>query len=222
MAVEIAVRLLADFHEQFLVVNGTHELDSRILVESGLLLELFEEVLVHVGNEGEIFRSPAQHELANHCLVVVLGHKAPHNQVIFLGLESLLVQPAHELLVVIGQAAATNLGAIGDEGRLRPVLGISFADVLLDVLRIAHEQIGMLDHAPFGIFPVLAHGQRPFGAEPLVSVGVHVELAAELVYLLLEFPGKGPDAAGKAIYDGMRDLVLLYVVAALVQRVDVV
>lgn len=156
--VEIPVRLFADFHEQFLVVHGAHELNSRILVEPGLFLEFVEEGFVHVGNEREVLGSLAPHELANHGLVVVLGNKAAHHQVVFLGLQALFGKPVRELFVVIGEAAPANFGTVGDEGSLGFVLGVRFLDVLLDVLGIANKQVGMLDHMLFGVLPVLAHG----------------------------------------------------------------
>ena len=222
MPVKIPVRLFADFHEQFLVVHGAHELDSRILVEPGLFLELVEERLVYVGYECEVLGSLAQHELTNHGLVVVLGHKAAHHQVIFLGYQALFGKPARELFVVIGQAATTDFGTVGDESRLRVILGVAFADVFFDVLAVAYEQVGMLDHVLFGILPVLAHGQWPLGTEPLVTVGVHVELAAQLVDLLLELPRKRADSAGQAIHNGVRNLVLLDIGDALLDGQDIV
>lgn len=222
MPVEIPVGLLADFHEQFLVVHGAHELDSRILVEPGLFLELVEERLVHVGYECEVLGSLAQHELTNHGLVVVLGHKAAHHQVVFLGLQALFGEPVRKLLVVVGQAATADFGTVGDERRLRVILGVAFADVFFDVLAVTYEQVGMLDHVLFGILPVLAHGQWPLGSEPLVTVGVHVELAAQLVDLLLELPRKRADSAGQAIYDRVRNLVLLDIGDALLDGQDIV
>lgn len=137
MPVEIPVRLFADFHEQFLVVHGAHELDSRILVEPGLFLEFVEEGLVHIGYEREVLGCLAQHELADHGLVVVLGNKAPHHQVVFLGLQALFGKPVRELFVIVGEAAPANFGTVGDEGSLGLVLGIRFLDVFLDVLGIA-------------------------------------------------------------------------------------
>lgn len=193
---EVPVGLLADFHEQFLVVHGAHELDSRILVETGLFLEHLEKSLIHVGYEREVLRRLAQHELADHGLVVVLGNKAAHHQVVFLGLQALFGKPVRELFVIVGQAATTDFGTVGDECRLRVILGVAFADVFFDVLAVAHKQVGMLDHVLFGILPVLAHGQGPLGTEPLVTVGIHIELAAQLVDLLLELPRKRADSAG--------------------------
>lgn len=222
MTMEVSVGLLADFHEQFLVVHGAHELDSRILVEPGLFLEFFEERLVHVGYEREVLGSFAQHELADHGLVVVLGHKTANHQVVFLGLQALFGNPARKLLVIVGQTATADFGTIGDECRLRVILGVAFADILLDVLAVANEQVGMLDHVLFGILPVLAHGQGPLGTEPLVTVGVHVELAAQLVDLLLELPRKRADSAGQAIHDRVRNLVLLDVGDALLDGQDIV
>lgn len=220
--VEVSVGLLADFHEQFLVVNGAHELNSRIPVEPGLFLEFVEERLVHVGYESKILGSLAQHELANHGLVVVLGHKAAHHQVVFLGLQALFGEPVRKLLVTVGQAATADFGTVGDESRLRVILGIAFADVFFDVLAVANEQVGMLDHVLFGILPVLAHGQGPLGTEPLVTVGVHVELAAQLVDLLPELPRKRTDSAGQAIHDRVRNLVLLDIGDALLDGQDIV
>ena len=222
MTMEVSVGLLAYFHEQFLVVHGAHELDSRILVEPGLFLEFVEERLVHVGNEREVLGCLAQHELADHGLVVVLGHKAAHHQVVFLGLQALFGEPVRKLLVTVGQAATTDFGTVGDECRLRVILGVAFADVFFDVLAVAYEQVGMLDHVLFGIFPVLAHGQWPLGTEPLVTVGVHVELAAQLVDLLPELPRKRTDSAGQAIHDGARDLVFLDIGDALLDGQDIV
>lgn len=175
---EVSIGLLADFHEQFLVVHGAHELDSRILVEPGLFLEFVEERFVHVGYECKVLGRLAQHELTNHGLVVVLGHKTAHHKVVFLGLQALFGKPVRELLVVVGQAATADFGTIGDECRLRVILGVAFADVFFDVLAVAYEQVGMLDHVLLGILPVLAHGQWPLGTEPLVTVGIHIELAA--------------------------------------------
>ena len=222
MAMEIPVGLLADFHEQFLVVHGTHELDTRILVEPGLFLEFVEERLVHVGYEREVLGRLAQHELANHGLVVVLGHKAAHHQVIILGLQALFGEPVRKLLVTVGQAATADFGTVGDECRLRVILGVAFADVFFDVLAVTYEQVSMLDHVLFGILPVLAHGQGPLGTEPLVTVGIHIELAAQLVDLLLELPRKRADSAGKAIHDGVLNLVLLDVGNALLDGQDIV
>ena len=222
MPVEIPVGLLADFHEQFLVIHGAHELDSRVLVEPGLFLEFFEERLVHVGYEREVLGRLAQHELADHGLVVVLGHKAAHHKVVFLGLQALFGKPVRELFVIVGQAAPANFGTVGDEGSLGLVLGVRFLDVLLDVLGIANEQVGMLDHVLFGILPVLAHGQGPLGSEPLVTVGIHIELAAQLMDLLLELPRKRADSAGQAIHDGVRNLVLLDIGDALLDGQDIV
>lgn len=222
MPVEIPVGLLADFHEQFLVVHGAHELDSRILVEPGLLLELVEEQLVHVGNEREVLGCLAQNELADHGLVVVLGHKAAHHQVVFLGHQALFGEPVRKFLVTVGQAATADFGTVGDECRLRIILGVAFADVFFDVLAVANEQVGVLDHVLFGILPVLAHGQWPLGTEPLVTVGVHVELAAQLVDLVPELPRKRTDSAGQAIHDRVRNLVLLDIGDALLDGQDIV
>lgn len=80
----------------------------------------------------------------------------------------------------------------------------------------------MLDHVLFGKLPVLAHGQWPLGTEPLVTVGVHVELAAQLVDLLPELPRKRADSAGQAIYDRVRNLVLLDIGDALLDSQDIV
>ena len=220
--VEIPVRLFADLHEQFLVVHGAHELDSRILVEPGLFLELVEERLVHVGNEREVLGCLAQNELADHGLVVVLGHKTAHHKVVFLGLQALFGEPVRKFLVTVGQAATADFGTVGDECRLRIIFGVAFADVFFDVLAVAYEQVGMLDHVLFGILPVLAHGQRPLGTEPLVTVGVHVELAAQLMDLLLELPRKRADSAGQAIHDRVRNLVLLDIGDALLDGQDIV
>lgn len=222
MPVEIPIRLFADFHEQLLVVHGAHELDSRILVEPGLFLEFVEERLVHVGYECEVLGRLAQHELANHGLVVVLGHKAAHHKVVFLGLQALFGEPVRKLFVTVGQAATADFGTIGDKRRLRIILGVAFADVFFDVLAVTYEQVGMLDHVLFGILPVLAHGQGPLGTEPLVTVGVHVELAAQLVDLLLELPRKRADSAGQAIHDRVRNLVFLDIGDALLDSQDIV
>ena len=222
MPVEVSVSLLADFHEQFLVIDGPHELDSRILVEPSLFLEHFQEGFVHVGNQCEVFGSLAQHELANHGLVVVLGHKTAHHKVVFPGLQALFGEPVRKLFVVIGQAATADFGTVGDECRLRVILGVAFADVFFDVLAVANEQVGMLDHVLFGILPVLAHGQGPLGTEPLVTVGIHVELAAQLVDLLLELSRKRADSAGQAIHDRVRNLVLLDVGDALLDGQNIV
>ena len=222
MAMEIPVGLLADFHEQFLIVNGAHELDSRILVEPGLFLEFVEERFVHVGYECEVLGRLAQHKLADHGLVVVLGNKATHHQVVFLGLQALFGEPVRELLIVVGQAAAADFGTVGNESRLRVILGVAFADVFFDVLGIANKQVGMLDHVLFGILPVLAHGQGPLGSEPLVTVGIHIELAAQLVDLLLELPRKRADSASQAIHDRVRNLVLLDIGDALLDGQDIV
>lgn len=222
MAVEISVGLLADFHEQFLVIHGAHELDSRILVEPGLFLEFVEERFVHVGYECKVLGRLAQHELADHGLVVVLGHKTAHHKVVFLGLQALFGEPIRELFVIVGQATVTDFGPVGDERRLRVILGVAFADVFFDVLAVAYEQVGMLDHVLFGILPVLAHGQWPLGTEPLVTVGIHIELAAQLVDLLLELPRKRADSAGQAIHNRVRDLVLLDVSYALLDSQDIV
>lgn len=219
---EIPVRLFADFHEQFLVVHGAHELDSRILVEPGLFLELVEEGFVHVGNEREVLGRLAQHELANHGLVVVLGNKAAHYQVVFLGLQALFGKPARELFVVIGEAATANLGTVGNEGSLGLVLGVRFLDVLLDVLGIANEQVGMLDHVLLGILPVLAHGQGPLGTQPFMAIGVHVKLTAQLVDVPRDSRSKGANTAREAIHDGVRNLVFPDIVNALPDGVDVV
>ena len=163
----------------------------------------------------EVLGRLTQHELADHSLVVVLGNKATHYQVVFLGLQALFDKPVREFFVVISQAATANFGTVRNESRLRFELCVRFLNVLLDVLGIAHKQVGMLDHVLFGILPVLAHWQGPLGTEPLVTVGVHVELAAQLVDLLLELPRKRADSAGQAIYDGVRNLVLLDVGDAL-------
>ena len=222
VSMKISVSLLADFHEQFLVVNGAHELNSRIPVEPGLFLEFVEERLVHVSYERKVLGSLAQHELADHGLVVVLGHKAAHHKVVFLGLQALFGEPVRKLLVTVGQAATTDFGTIGDEGSLGLVLGVRFLDVLLDVLGIANEQVGMLDHVLLGILPVLAHGQRPLGAQPFMAVGVHVELAAQLMDLLLELPRKRANSAGQAIHDRVLNLVLLDIGDALLDCQDIV
>ena len=222
MPVEVSVSLFADFHEQFLVVHGAHELDSRILVKPSLFLELVEEGFVHVGNECEVLGSLAPHELANHGLVVVLGNKAPHHQVVFLGLQALFGKPVRKLFVVIGKAAPANFGTVGDEGRLGLVLGVRFLDVLLDVLGIADKQVGMLDHVLLGILPVLAHGQGPLGTQPLMAIGVHVELTAQLVDVPRDSCSKRANTAREAIHDGVRNLVFPDIVDALPDGVDVV
>ena len=222
MAMEIPVGLLADFHEQFLVVHGAHELNSRILVEPSLFLEFFQEGFVHIGNESKVLGRFAQHELTNHSLVVVLGNKAAHHQVVFLGLQALFAEPVRKFFVVVGQAATADFGSVGDESRLRVILGVAFADVFFDVLAVAYEQVGMLDHVLFGILPVLAHGQGPFSTEPLVTVGIHIKLAAQLVDLLLELPRKRADSAGQAIHDRVRNLVLLDVGDTLLDGQDIV
>ena len=222
MPVEISVGLLADFHEQFLVIHGAHELDSRILVEPGLFLEFVEERFVHVGYECKVLGRLAQHELADHGLVVVLGNKATHHQVVFLGLQALFGEPIRKLLIVVGQAATADFGTVGNERRLRVILGVAFADVFFDVLAVTYEQVGMLDHVLFGILPVLAHGQGPLGTQPFVTVGIHIELAAQLVDLLLELPRKRADSAGQAIHDGVLNLVFLDVGDALLDGQDIV
>ena len=222
MPVEIPVRLFADFHEQFLVVHGAHELNSRILVKPGLFLELVEERLVHVGNEREVLGCLAQHELANHGLVVVLGYKAPHHQVVFLGLQALFGKPVRELFVVICEAATANFGTVSDERSLGLVLGVRFLNVLFDVLGIANKQVGMLDHVLLGILPVLAHGQGPLGTEPFVTVRVHVELTAQFVDVPRNSRCKRANTAREAIHDGVRNLVFPDIVNALPDGVDVV
>lgn len=220
--VEVSVSLLANFHEQFLVVHGAHELDSRILVEPGLFLEFVEERLVHIGYEREVLGRLAQHELADHSLVVVFRNKTAHHKVVFLGLQALFAEPVRELFIVVGQTTPADFSTIGNESRLRLELCVRFLDVLLDVLGIANKQVGMLDHMLFGILPVLAHGQGPLGTQPFVTVRVHVELATQLVDFLLEAPRKRTNTARKAIHDGVRNLVLLDVGDALLDGINIV
>lgn len=76
---EIPVGLFADFHQQFLVVHGAHELDTGVLVKTGLFLEFGQERFVHIGDQGKALGGLAQHELADHGLVVVFGYESAHH-----------------------------------------------------------------------------------------------------------------------------------------------
>ena len=80
----------------------------------------------------------------------------------------------------------------------------------------------MLDHAALGDLPIPAHGRGPLGTHPLVAVGVHVELAAQLVDGTSVFARPRPDAARQHVHDGMLDGVVADVGKAPVQRVQVV
>lgn len=95
-------------------------------------------------------------------------------------------------------------------------------DVLFDVLAVAHQQVGLLYHEALGDFPVLAHGQGPLGSEPFMAVGVHIELAAQGVDLLLELACEGANSAGQAVHDGVLDVVLPDIADALLDGLHVV
>lgn len=205
---EISVGLFADFHQQFLVVHGAHELDAGVLVKAGFLFQFLAEAWVYGGDQGKALGGLAQHELADHGLVVVLGYESTHHQVVVLGLKVLVGEPLGELGVVVGQLAPADFCTVGDKGGVGVELAVRLVDVLFDVLAVAHQQVGLLYHEALGDFPVLAHGQGPLGSEPFMAVGVHVELAAQGVDLFLELCRKGADSAGQAVHDGVLDVVL--------------
>ena len=112
MAVEIPIGILSDLLQQFLVVHGTDELDTRIIVETGLGLEFIKELVADVRNQSEIPLRVALHELANHCLVIVLRNEPANHQIIRLRRQSLDLIPVLQLRIVILDAAALNFGTV--------------------------------------------------------------------------------------------------------------
>ena len=187
-----------------------------------LPLELCEEGVVHSRHEREIPLGVGSHELPNHGLVVVLRHEASHNQVVAVGLEALLGEPSGELGVVVSERGVPDVGPVGDESRLGVQVGILPSNVLLDVLGVAHHQVGVLDHPAFRDLPVLADGRAPLGALPFVPVGVHEDLAAKGVDPVHVPAEERPDATGQHVDDGVLDSVLLNVGDAPLEGVDVV
>ena len=103
VTVEVAVSLLTNLLQEFLIIDGPHELDAWIGLEVRFPLEFCEEGVVHSRHEREIPLGVGSHELPNHGLVVVLGHEASYNQVIAEGLEALLGEPSRELRVVVSE-----------------------------------------------------------------------------------------------------------------------
>ena len=217
MAVEVCVRVLADLHEEFLVVYGAHELDTRIPVEAGLLLELLQEPVAHIGDEREVALGPALHELADHGLVVVFRHETSDHQVVALRAEAFLRIPVKQFRVIVRQRALAGLGAVRDERGFRIVFAVLVVDVLLDVLAVTDQQVAVLGHEPFGDLPIPAYRRAPLGARPLVTVRVDVQLATELADHAMEVGCERSDAACENINNRMRDAIRSDVVDAMLQ-----
>ena len=82
MTVEIPICILTNLHEQFFVIHGSHEFDTLILIEVCLFLQLFQELVTHIGDKREITLGMALHEFANHGFIIVFRHEASDNQII--------------------------------------------------------------------------------------------------------------------------------------------
>ena len=188
------------------------------------LLKLSEELVVDVGNQGEVALGAARHELADHCLVVVLRHKAANHEVVALGRKPVLGTPASKIRGVVRKRAPMCIRTVSDKlsGRSIGRRIVLLVDVPLDVLRVADQQIAIADHHGLGGLPVAAHGGAPLGALPLVPVWVHVKSSTQSVDTLLEVGAEGPDAARQDVNNRVLDVVVLDVAADAAERRNVV
>ena len=56
MTMEVCKGILTDVFEQFLIIDSSYKLHSRILIKSSIFTQLFIElVLLYVGNQYKIF-----------------------------------------------------------------------------------------------------------------------------------------------------------------------
>ena len=82
MTVEIPIRVLTNLHEQFFVIYSSHEFDARILIEVSLFLQLFQELVTHIGNKRKVAFRMTLHEFANHGFIIVFRYETSDNQII--------------------------------------------------------------------------------------------------------------------------------------------
>lgn len=202
VAVEVAKGVLADVLEQILIVNRPDELHPRILVKVGLRLQLVVELVVlDVGNQHQVLLDRALHELADHRSEIVFGHKAANHQEIFVLLDAEPLVPVADLPFVRHQRGGGYVCPVGDEGRLRLVLGVVVLDVLLDRLAVTNQLVGVLNHQPFRVLPVGAYRLGPLGPLPLVAIGVYPHLEAVAMKLWQVGMDEGPHPAGEDVDD---------------------
>ena len=142
-----------------------------------LFLQLIQELLIDVRNQGKIPFGMGLHEFPYHNFKGVLRNEAADYQIIVFFSQPLFPVPVGQLLVLISQLAGRQVCAVGDEGGLRISSADAFAvvllvDVFFNVDGIADDQVAVFHHHLFGDFPIFPDGFAPFGAHPFVAVGV--------------------------------------------------
>ena len=135
---EISEGMFTNVFEQFLIINSSDKLHSRVLIKSCIFTQLFIElVLLYIGNQDKIFFGTGLHKATNHGLIVVFGYKATYDKVVIPFRDLLVRKPSPYFLIFSTQARLACIRSIGDIGRLWLILSVILLDIGFNILAIA-------------------------------------------------------------------------------------
>lgn len=101
MAVEIAIGVLTDLHEKFLVIHSADEFNSLVRSEMQLFLKLIKEFFIHIRDNSEVFFALTFHVLRYHGFVIIFRDEAPNYEIILMRTQPLSFVPVSQAFTVI-------------------------------------------------------------------------------------------------------------------------
>ena len=144
---EISKGILTNALEQFLVINSSDKLHTRILVKTSFLTQLVVElVFFNIGNENKVLVRVRRHKATNHSLIVIFRHEASYNKVIIVFNDPLFKIPCAYLIINLSQSRFSCISSIGDIGCLRLIFRIIILNIRFNVFTITNQEIGMFNH----------------------------------------------------------------------------
>ena len=138
MAMEICIGILSNFFQKLLIVNSANKFNSLIALEMKFSLQLIQELLIHICNNGKILFALTLHELPNHNFKRVLRYKTTDDKVVFLFRQPHFFIPVHQFLISVSQLTEGQICTIRNKCGLRisaldAFSVIALMDILLDI-----------------------------------------------------------------------------------------
>ncbi|MCO4547823.1 hypothetical protein Si094_01921 [Streptococcus infantarius subsp. infantarius] len=147
MTMEISKGTLTNVLEQFLVINSSDKLHTRILVKTSFLAQLVVKfVFFNIGNENKVLVRVRCHKASNHSLIVIFRHKTSYNKIIIVFNNTLFEVPCAYLIINLSQSRFSSISSIGDIGCLRSIFRIIILNIRFNVFTITNQEICMFNH----------------------------------------------------------------------------
>ena len=149
MAVEIGIGVFPDLLEKLLIIDRTGEIDPGIILKMERLQQTIVEFPVGRRDDGKIPLRIRGHELPDHGLEVVLGHKSSHHKVILFSPQTVRFKPFFVFDVRFARCRRLDLRSVCDESGLGMVFPIGLPDIFLNILAVADQKVRAAHHQSF-------------------------------------------------------------------------